>query len=197
MGNQHTEPSPERIFFFEQQKVMVHDFEAPGPILDIGGGGEGIIGLLKGSDVVAIDSLKRELEEAPDGPLKIIMDARDLQFLDSTFETVTSFFSLMYLKNWQDQEQVFREVFRVLRPRGQFLIWDVSVAKRLDEERDIYAIRLLVKVKDREIRTGYGQPWPAERRDLAYYLDLARGSGFNVVDQRDERQVFFLHLRKP
>ncbi|MFC1879420.1 class I SAM-dependent methyltransferase [Chloroflexota bacterium] len=86
----------ERFFLFEQQKVKVHDFESSGHILDIGGGGEGIIGILKGEKVIAIDPRKRELEEAADGPLKIVMDARDLFFLDSTFNTVTAFFTLMY-----------------------------------------------------------------------------------------------------
>ena len=51
------------------------DIEHQGMILDIGGGGEGVIGKLHGKDVVAIDLKKEELLEAADGPLKIIMDA--------------------------------------------------------------------------------------------------------------------------
>jgi len=31
------------------------------------------------------------LEEAPAGPLKIVMDATDLKFLDSAFDTATAF----------------------------------------------------------------------------------------------------------
>jgi len=45
--------------------------------LDIGGGGEGVIGQMKGKQVIAIDPNRRELEEAADGPLKIVMDARE------------------------------------------------------------------------------------------------------------------------
>ena len=39
--------------------------------MDICGGGEGIIGQMKPAQVIAIDLSKRELEEAPPGPLKI------------------------------------------------------------------------------------------------------------------------------
>ncbi|NIN67231.1 MAG: methyltransferase domain-containing protein, partial [Anaerolineae bacterium] len=71
------------------------------------------IGRLKGEQVIAIDPNRRELVDAPPGPLKIVMDATDLQLLDETFATVTSFFTLMYVKGFE-HERVFEEVFRVL-----------------------------------------------------------------------------------
>ena len=88
----------EKIQFIELQKINLTDIELTGRILDIGGGGEAVIGLLKGELVVAIDRQKAELENAPSGDhLNIIMDAKDLQFLDETFDTVTAFFTLMYV----------------------------------------------------------------------------------------------------
>ena len=72
----------DRVFRIEQQTVVVKDFPAQGFILDIGGGGEGVIGQLKGAQIVAIDMFPRELEGTPAGPLKIIMDARELKFLE-------------------------------------------------------------------------------------------------------------------
>ncbi|TFF89622.1 MAG: methyltransferase domain-containing protein, partial [Promethearchaeota archaeon] len=63
-----------------------------GRILDIGGGGEGVIGQLKGAQVVAIDLRADELMEAADGDyLKVIMDAKQLKFLDDYFDTITAF----------------------------------------------------------------------------------------------------------
>ena len=47
MSNHDSAPLEERFFLFEQQEVTVHDFESLGYILDIGGGGEGIIGILR------------------------------------------------------------------------------------------------------------------------------------------------------
>lgn len=77
--DQHKRPSPDQIYRFEKQEVTVHDFDAQGYILAIGGGGEGVIGQLRGQQVIAIDISKRELEGTPPGPLKIIMDARSLR----------------------------------------------------------------------------------------------------------------------
>ena len=54
----------DNYYLFEQVELEVKDFESKGFILDIGGGGEGVIGRLKGKDVVAIDLRIEELEEA-------------------------------------------------------------------------------------------------------------------------------------
>jgi ubiquinone/menaquinone biosynthesis C-methylase UbiE len=136
------------------------------------------------------------LAEAAPGPLKIVMDARDLQFLDETFDTATAFFALMYLKSKLDYERVFAEVSRVLKPGGQFLIWDVTLPGRLDEEKELFAIPLLVKVGGQEIETGYAQRWPGEAHDLPFYVGLAEVSGFRVVKQNQESRTFFLRLQK-
>jgi SAM-dependent methyltransferase len=198
VSEHHTAPSADRIFFFDPLTVEVDDFASSGYILDIGGGGEGIIGLLKGRDVIAIDTSQRELEDAPAGPLKIVMDARDLRFLDGAFATATAFFSLMYLKSRHDQQKVLDEVFRVIRPGGRFLIWDMNVPPRPEgEERDICATRLRVSVRAQIIKTGYGQPWPPDHRDLAYYSELAAAAGFDVIEQREGGRLIFLHLQKP
>jgi len=45
----------EKIHFIDLHKIDLTDVELKGKILDIGGGGEGIIGQLKGEQVVAID----------------------------------------------------------------------------------------------------------------------------------------------
>jgi len=196
MSDHHPEISEDRLFYFEKQEVILNDFDSPGYILDIGGGGRGVIGKLKGEQVIAIDPSKRELEGAAVGPLKIIMDARDLQFLDGTFSTATSFFTLMYIKG-PDHEKVFSEVFRVLKSGGLFLIWDAIIPQRLDEDKDIAVFPLLVKLPNEEIDAMYGVLWPEEEQDLSYYVRLAENAGFNVVAQREKDGVLFLKLRKP
>lgn len=68
-----------------------------GKILDIGGGGEGIIGRLYRQQVTAIDKRQEELDEAPNGFEKILMDATDLKYANETFDHVTCFFTLMFM----------------------------------------------------------------------------------------------------
>ena len=197
MEDHHPEISEDRLFFFERQEVVVDDFDATGFILDIGGGGEGVIGKLKGEQVIAIDPSKRELEGAAAGPLKIIMDATNLQFLDGTFSTATSFYTLMYIKGTDDHKKAFSEVFRVLTPGGRLLIWDAVFPPCFDEDKDIAVFPLTVQLPDEEIDAGYGVLWPEEGRDLSYYVGLAENAGFEVISRRESNQMFFLELRKP
>jgi len=188
--------SKDRFHRFDKQEVTVEDFDASGYILDIGGGGEGVIGRLKGEQVIAIDISKRELADAPAGPLKVIMDARDLQFLDSTFGTATSFFTLMYIAA-ADHPVVFREIHRVLASGGRFLIWDLLYPPRTDPDIDIAVVPLEVVLPGTKLETGYGGAWPDEGRDLAYYINLAKTTGFEVISRSEDDLVFYLELRKP
>ena len=187
----------DRTHTFERQHVVVSGLPASGYILDIGGGGGGIIGVLAGERVIAIDRLKEELEEAPAGPLKIVMDARELQFLDGAFRTATSFFTLMYIKT-EDHRRVFEEVFRVLAPGGRFLIWDTVLPPRTDEKKDIAVFPVTVKWADgKTISNNYGVRWPSEGRDAVYYQQLAEEAGFGVVSQCITGQHDYMDLRKP
>jgi ubiquinone/menaquinone biosynthesis C-methylase UbiE len=188
--------SPDRMYYFKRQKFVIGDFETHGCILDVGGGGEGVIGRLKGSHVVAIDLRRDELEEAPDGPLKIVMDACTLQFLDCTFHTVTAFCTMLYV-NEADQEQVFREVFRVLAPFGKFFIWDFNLPHQPDPDKDIAVFPVSVHLPDQEeIRAGYGTLWPQGEYNMEHYLKLAEKIGFKVISRREKEQTFYLELQK-
>lgn len=191
-----SQPSEEDYYLLEQQEVVVKDFDYPGLILDIGGGGEGVIGRLKGARVIAVDISKRELEDAPDGPLKVVMDARDLKFVDGSFQAATSFFTLMYIRG-SDHPKVFSEVFRVLKPGGTFLVWEVVLPRRLDESKDVVVIPLTIKLPGEEIGTGYGTRWPEKRQDLSYYRQVAEAAGFQVAAAKEEGQQLFLELRRP
>ena len=196
MIEEHPGDPEDHILFLESQEIVVADFDASGFILDIGGGGEGVIGQMKGKQVIAIDPSRRELEEAPDGPLKAVMDAGNLMFLDGAFDTVTSFFTLMYVDG-SEHAKVFNEAFRVLAPGGRFLIWDIDLPQCLDEKKDIVAFYLTAKLPDREIEVGYGAKWPDQRQGLSYYTEIAERVGFSVSDIQESGGVFHLELQKP
>lgn len=185
----------ERKHKIASQRVVLGHLSAMGWILDVGGGGEGIIGQLMGEKVVAIDPIPMELEDAAEGPLKIIMDARELKFLDNTFYTATAFFSFLFM-NKNDHAPILREILRVLKPGGSLHIWDVTIPTYDGQGRDIFVIPLEVCLPGKNITTGYGCLWPENERDPAHYTKLAVETGFVVESVRTEGETFSLTLRK-
>ena len=182
----------------EKHTIDLRNIAINGRILDIGGGGEGVIGQLKGETVVAIDRRKSELEsgiKAGDTKsLKILMDASDLKFLDASFETVTAFFSMMYMKK-DNLKMVFKEIFRILADHGELIIWDLIIPSRNADDKDFIGIYLDVKIVNKTIDTGYGTQWVRER-NLKHYLDLATSTGFKIEDQKADGNTFLLRCRK-
>jgi len=191
----HQKSDPKRMQIFKQQKVNVENFNVQGYILDIGGGGEGVIGQLKGQQVIAIDINKRELEDAPPGPLKIVMDGRDLKFVDNSFQTATVFFTFMYIDS-KDHKQVFQEICRVLADGGRLLIWDILFPVSEDDQKEIAVFPLKITLPEKEITTGYGVRWPKEGQGLTHYLKLAEETGYEVIDQKTQDMWFYIELKK-
>jgi ubiquinone/menaquinone biosynthesis C-methylase UbiE len=170
------------ILFLNPVEIEIPPLSVDGYVLDIGGGGEGVIGRMEGSQVVAIDCRPDELEEAPEGPLKIVMDARRLQFLEDTFAAATAFFSLMYFDHNVDLEKALSEIFRVLKPGGHFRIWDVDTSALPEAKKPLFAVRLKYIVNGIASATAYGRPWPTQTRDQNFYRACAGAAGFIHVD---------------
>jgi SAM-dependent methyltransferase len=193
----HTPIDPTRIHYFDQQIISLPDFPNSGLILDIGGGGEGTIGRIRGAQVVAIDTNRGELEEAPSGPLKIIMDATALQFLDGSFQTTTAFCTFMYIPKAL-RAQVMTEVYRVLAAGGVFYIWDMILPPRLSETKDVAVFKLTLALpSEEEVPTGYGVLWPEDGCLPEFYINLARTAGFEVLAIEQTGNLMYLKLGKP
>ncbi len=126
--------------------------ELKGDILDIGGGGEGIIGRLYTNQVISIDNRKEELDEAPDFCNKILMDATNLNFKENSFDVVTFFYSLMYMNEETKKKAIF-ESFRVLKTGGILCIWDTEIENIYPKP---FLVELDIRFENNEVHTTYG-----------------------------------------
>ncbi|MFX1481031.1 MAG: methyltransferase domain-containing protein [Promethearchaeota archaeon] len=185
----------EKYFTIGPINIDLTEVKMEGRILDIGGGGEGIIGQFKGEYVIAIDPSKHELEESHKSrALKIIMDAKDLKFLDNTFNSVFAFFTMMYIP-LNDHRKIFQEIYRVLKKNGEFFLWDLKIPNRNSNEKEIYIVTLRIKINENIIDTGYGTKWNKEQ-DVNYYIELAKNIGFQILEQNIDENIFYLKFKK-
>jgi len=174
------------------QTVGVSRIETDGLILDVGGGGEGIIGRLNGKQVVAIDTREGELMETHNEALKVVMDAADLKFLPKSFDVCTAFFSLMYIPK-SIHQKVFEEVFRVLKDNGRFLIWDARIPENAAGHK-AFIVHLKVKLPNEEVGTAYGAGWQAQSPEC--FKEMARLTGFKVTKESSKNEIFHLEMEK-
>ncbi len=195
MSDHHSEIDMSEVYQLPHQKVSLSDFPSDEEwILDIGGGGEGIIGRLKGRQVVAIDKTKPELESTTSDALKLVMDAKELQFLENSFGTVTIFFTLMYMP-FEDLNTIFSEIARVLKPGGELYMWDVEVEvpEDLDTKIKYFMVPLTVMFPDGTTsETGYGAYIRDQKMDT--FVTVAEAHGFELEEKETNDLAFYARL---
>lgn len=165
--------------------------ELSGKILDIGGGGEGIIGRLYQAQVTAIDLRQEELDEAPGGFEKIPMDATDLQFPNGSFQHVTFFFTLMFM-DADVQQKAILEGARVLTSGGLLHIWDCAIASAYPEP---FCISLDIQLPEERISTTYGVG-KLDAQDAASISRFCEEAGLIPVEYQEGADGFHMVWKK-
>ncbi len=179
-------------FTMKNQTVCVEK-NLTGSILDIGGGGEGVIGQIYGRNVTAIDRRQDELDETNNDSVKVLMDATNLQFGDNSFDHVTSFFTLMYMSE-DKQIEALSEAYRVLMPGGTLSIWDVIIPKN-NSDYDVFVVELEVRIPNKSIHTGYGVGYDREY-SLNHYMQVLESIGFTIKIIKGEYNTFSIICEK-
>ena len=175
-----------------RQHVVVREIP-PGRILDIGGGGEGVIARVGGASVVAVDRSLSEVQEAqgnaPDARW-LVADAAELPCKSHCFDHATAFFSCMYMAD-EVKPKVFRETWRVLQPGGEFWIWDAEMVPR----GQAFAIRLRVDLSEKPaIDTVYGVR--AKAQSAAGLAALLQEAGFAPEVITEQKHWFLIKARR-
>jgi len=183
----------DKIYFVEDQTIVLNELPCNGFVLDIGGGGEGIIGAIYGSKTVSIDISEKELQEVNNDALKIIADGANLPFLNNTFDLGYMFFSLMYMDS-NEKLAVLKEVYRTLRPGYKAIIYDLTMQPI---QNKYIAIPLTIILPNGEImKTGYGSDVQKCWQTAEAIENLVKQAGFIIVNKSTNDAVFFLELVK-
>ena len=165
--------------------------ELRGRILDVGGGGEGVIGRLYPNQVVAIDSDESELMNAPGDFERYLMDATKLTFPDASFDAATFFYSLMFMTT-DEQRAALAEAARVLRPGGRLCIWDCAFDRAYPEP---FSVDLTIDFDGEILRTTYGI-CKLDGQSMAQFAGLCAALNLIVLRARESGMHFYLEFEK-
>ena len=181
------------IAVYVKPKLRIRIQKIPnGSVLDIGGGGEGVIAQAGGAGVVAIDKHMSEIHEArgkaPECPW-VVADATELPYGNNCFDNATAFFSCMYMPD-NVKESVFRETRRVLKKGGEFWIWDVRMSAR----GNVFAVRLQVDLREDTIRTVYGVK--AKDQSAASICRQLQQAGFETEIITNRKHWFLINAKR-
>ena len=174
------------------QEIIIKEIP-PGSIIDIGGGGEGVIAQIGGERITAIDKHQSEIDEAIDKAPEakwMVADALDLPFEEEEFDNATAFFSGMYMSH-EDKRNVFKEVHRVIPSGGEFWIWDSKIKTR----RETFLIMLRISLPGKKkFNTGYGTR--ITDQDEILFKDYLNEAGFSIEETKVNKYWFFIRARK-
>ena len=167
------------------------DHSLQGSILDIGGGGEGVVGRVYGRQVIAIDNNQEERDEAPDVCEKRLMDATALGFEAERFAHVTAFYAMMYMTA-EEQRKAIREAFRVLKPGGLLHIWDTVIRCAYPAP---FVVELDINADGTMLRTSYGVV-KMDSQDAELLIGMGREAGMALVSKSLCDDQFYLVFSK-
>ena len=189
--------------FWSMIKMMFQAFVKPkryilmpeipeGCVLDIGGGGEGVIAQVEGARVIAIDKYMSEIIEArgkAPSAAWLVADGTALPYPNNSIDSATAFFSCMYMPD-DVKEKVFRETQRVLMPNAEFWIWDVP----MNTKSDVFAFRLQVEIPEiTTIKTIYGVK--AKDQSAVTICNQLQEAGFGTELIVNNKDCFFIKAK--
>jgi len=117
------------------QEITLEYIPTDGLIIDIGGGGEGLVSRIGGAKVCAVDIRMSEIREAQiHGPPSnwLVGDGQHLSFQDGVFDVATMWFSLGYMSDWSTKRRVLEESRRVLVDNGHISILSSHIPRNCD-----------------------------------------------------------------
>ncbi len=177
------------------QDIRLERLRGDGLILDIGGGGEGLVSRIENERVCAIDIRMSEIREAQihgQSANWIVADARNLCFREEVFDVATLWFSLGFMSDWTTKHSVIEGAYHVLRKGGQISI----LASHIPVSSASLIFWANFTLPDGTLsKTGYGIKG-GQNQTLARVSDLVDDVGFVRHQSEDHGDWFKLVAHK-
>ncbi len=177
------------------QNIKLQGFSEKGLILDIGGGGEGLVSRIGGDRVCALDIRMSEIREAQihgHSSNWFVADGANLCFKDEVFDIVTLWFSLGYMSDWKTKQAVLKAAHRVLKKNGRLSV----LASHIPESDGRFIFWATFTLPDGICsKIGYGVKG-AQNQTLPRILELVTKAGFNQHLHEDHGEWFKVESRK-
>lgn len=184
-----------RISSSPVQTIYLDDLPKDRLILDIGGGGEGLVSRIGGKRVCAVDYRMSEILEAKiHGPPAnwFVADAMSLPFQDRSFDMVTLWFSLGYMTGWTTKERIMAQSFRALKTEGDLSIY----AGRIDCREEHFIFNALFILPDGTVsKVGYGVQGN-QGQTIDRVCSLLKKVGFDDLQVEDNDWWFKVHAHR-
>ncbi len=185
----------DRIIETELQEIIIDKKEFNGIMLDVGGGGEGIIGKVYGKKAVSIDKLENELDETQNEAVKMVMDACSLNFEDDSFDAAAFFYSLMYM-TVDDKQKALSEAARVLKSDGFIEIWDSIVPEYNGGKKDVFIAHISAEILGETIKTSYGVGMEGKQQTPENIEKILIDIGLSIAEKKLTKDAFYIKAVK-
>lgn len=119
------------------------------------------------------------------------MDATNLSFADSSFDHVTSFFTLMFMTA-EEQRETIKEAARVLKNGGEIHIWDCEITSAYPEP---FCVDVEIQLPTERISTTYGVG-KLDGQDRNSIVQMCVDAGLVFVRDNIGEHGFYLCFKK-
>ena len=177
------------------QEIKLERLKGDGLILDIGGGGEGLVSRIEGDRVCALDIRMSEIREAQihgHSTNWLVADGRHLCFKAEVFDIVTLWFSLGFMSDRDTKKAVLEGAYQVLRWDGQISI----LASHVPASGASLIFWANFILPDGTLsKTGYGIRG-GQNQTLPSIMELVTDLGFKQPQYEDHGEWFKLIAQK-
>jgi ubiquinone/menaquinone biosynthesis C-methylase UbiE len=160
-----------------------------GLVLDIGGGGEGLVSRVAELRVCVVDLNLSKIREAriygADAEW-LACDGRSLCFGAEVFDTATLWFSLSYLGDQYQKQLVIKEIYRVLQGGGKLSILGIV----LDESCEAVTFRGQFRFPDGYVSQMSYRVRGDQLQDCDTMREMLTKEGFEMVSSTDHAHWF-------